>query len=168
MKRRELLILVLVLGIAAGMRLIALDQAPPGMLPQEAIIGNAAVALHETGSMPDGFGRDVPFVHLQAFAVSLFGASPEALRVLPAVLGLLTILGTYLLARRLFDQWQIAAISAFLMAVGFWPVHMSRIAVGAPVLAAFTAVWGFYSFYKGVETHRLWYWGLAGAFLGRA
>lgn len=169
MKRAELLVLLLILAIAAGFRLYDLDSTPPGLYPDEAMNGTNAVQALESGRYsvfyPDNNGREGLFINLQAVSVHFFGNQAWSLRLVSALVGILTVLGTYLLARRLFDNWELAAIAAFLMATGFWHVNFSRIGFRA-IMAPLFAVWGLYYLYTGLRTNRLWHWLLAGLWLG--
>jgi hypothetical protein len=80
-------------------------------------------------------------------------------------MGTLTVAGLYLLMRRMFDDWRLAALAAFFMATGFWHVNFSRIGFRA-IMAPLCAVWGLYYLYKGIETNRLSSWALAGLIFG--
>ena len=167
--RREWFVLALILVVAAGFRFWALDSAPPGLYPDEAMNGNNALEVLHSGN-PDVFypqnnGREGLYANLQAISISLFGNTPFALRVVSALMGLLTVLGTYLLTRRLFDNWGIAALAAFLMAIGFWHVNFSRIGFRA-IMAPMFGVWSFYYLAQALRTGRHWHWLLAGALLG--
>jgi 4-amino-4-deoxy-L-arabinose transferase-like glycosyltransferase len=169
MKRTEIVVLLIVMAIAVGFRLTNLSSAPPGLYPDEAMNGNNALQALRTGDYkvfyPENNGREGLFINLQAASIAALGNTPYALRLVSALIGILTVLGTYLLARRMFDDWRLAAIAAFLIATGFWHVNFSRIGFRA-IMAPFFAVWGFYYLYKGIETHRLWHWALAGICFG--
>lgn len=168
-KRTEIVVLLLILATAIGFRFVGLATTPPGLYPDEAMNGNNALNAIRTGDYkifyPENNGREGLFINLQSVAIRIFGNTPFALRSVSALIGVLTVLGVYLLARRMFDDWRLAAMAAFLMATGFWHVNFSRIGFRA-ILSACTAVWGFYYLYKGIETHRLWHWGLAGLWFG--
>jgi 4-amino-4-deoxy-L-arabinose transferase-like glycosyltransferase len=169
MKRTEIVVLLIVMAVAVGFRLYGLSWAPPGLYPDEAMNGNNALTALRTGEFktfyPENNGREGLFINLQAVSVSVLGNTPYALRVVSALVGILTVLGVYLLMRRMFDDWRLAAIAAFLMAIGFWHVNFSRIGFRA-IMGPFFSVWGFYYMYKGIETHRLWHWALAGIAFG--
>lgn len=169
MKRSELAVLLLVMVLAAGFRFYGLSWAPPGLYPDEAMNGNNALRVLETGRpavfYPENNGREGLFINIQALSVQAFGNTPWALRAVSALFGTLTVLGTYLLTRRLFNNPGIAALAAVLMAVGFWHVNFSRIGFRA-IMAPLFAVWSLYYLYTALTSHRLWHWGLAGAFMG--
>ncbi|HXV26602.1 MAG TPA: glycosyltransferase family 39 protein [Candidatus Paceibacterota bacterium] len=167
--RTEALVLLVVMAVAVGFRFWALDRVPPGLYPDEAMNGNDAVAAAESGEYrmfyPDNNGREGLFINLQSLAVRWFGPEPGSLRGVSALMGVLTVLGTYLLTRRLFNNWGLAALAAFLLAVGFWHVNFSRIGFRA-VMSPMFAVWSFYYLYTALQTNRLWHWGVAGALMG--
>ena len=169
MKRTELVVFLTIMAIAIAMRLYGLSWAPPGLYPDEAMNGNNALEASRTGDYklfyPENNGREGLFINIQALSIQALGNTPYALRVVSAVMGILTVLGTYLLARRMFDDWRLAAIAAFLIATGFWHVNFSRIGFRA-IMAPLLSVWGFYYMYKGIETNRLWNWALAGLWFG--
>lgn len=169
MKRTELIVLVIVMTVAAGFRLVGLDSAPPGLYPDEAMVGTEAQQAWRTKEFkvfyPYNNGEEGLYANLVSLSVAAFGNTAFAIRLTSAIIGILTVLGTYFLARQLFDNWQLAAMAAFLMATGFWHVNFSRIGFRA-ILSPLMAVWAFYFLFKGLRTHRLWHWALAGLFLG--
>ena len=154
--RREVLIVILIVSIAAFFRLYKLDTYPPGLYPDEAMNGNNALHAIETGDYkifyPENNGREGLFMNLQSLSIRAFGNTPFALRFVSAIFGTLTVLGLYLLARRLFN-WEIAAMASFLMAVSFWHVVFSRIGFRA-IMAPMFIVWGLYFLWKGLATTR--------------
>ena len=155
MKRGELLLIICILAIAAGVRLYHIETVP-GLHAAEAAQGVAIIT---------GQASDTVFSRLQSWSIDLVGTTAMALRLPAVIAGILTVLGVYLLARRLYDNREIAALAALLTAAGFWHITLSRVGM-ATAMPAFWATWGFYYLYKGIETHRLWHWGLAGALLG--
>lgn len=78
--------------------------------------------------------------------------------------GFFTVLGTYFLAKRLFN-WQIAAMASFLLAVSSWHTLYSQIGSGV-VAAPFFLVWGLYFFWRGKTSLRLIDFAISGAFIG--
>jgi 4-amino-4-deoxy-L-arabinose transferase-like glycosyltransferase len=70
----------------------------------------------------------------------------------------------YFLTKRLFN-WQIAAISSFLLAISFWHVNFSRIAF-AGILTPLCLVWGFYFFWRGLSSSRVRDFAISGIFWG--
>jgi 4-amino-4-deoxy-L-arabinose transferase-like glycosyltransferase len=145
----EISLLVAILAVAAFLRLTQLDRVPPGMTHDEAAFG-AEAEMILAGERPTyfalGYGHEPLYAYLVALAFSLLGRTLSAIRVTSAVCGLLVVLGTYLLARRLFGAYS-ALISAAWMAVAFWPLSLSRQALRAVTLPmlwlpAAWAMWG--------------------------
>lgn len=147
-----------VLTVAAGFRFIALENIPPGMLPAEALNGTRTLEATHTDDTE-------LFTSLLSLSVGTFGNTVSALRVVSAAIGVLTVLGLYLLARLLFNNIGIATLSALLMAMGFWHILFSRLALREILIPA-VAVWALYYLYMALRSNRLWHWGLAGALFG--
>ena len=86
--------------------------------------------------------------------------------ILPLLIGILTIIGLYLLTKQLFE-WRLAAIASYLMAISFWHVNFSRTELSA-VLVPFILVYAFYFIWKGLKNSRTAYFVVAGIFGGLA
>jgi len=101
MKGRLILILLIILIIAAFFRLWQLDKIPPGLYPDEAINGNEAISNPGKVFYPENNGREGLFINLIALSFSIFGVSIWALKIVPAIIGILTVFGLYLLTKEL-------------------------------------------------------------------
>jgi len=161
-------IIFLILAVAVFFRLYKIDSAPPGLYPDEAMNGNNAIQTLETGGFkvfyPENNGREGLFINLQALSLKIFGYHIWSLRVVSAIAGILTVLGLYLLVSRLFN-WQIAALSSYLLAIGFWHINFSRMGFRA-IMAPLVLVWGMYFLWRGLSSGRLWNFGLSAALWG--
>jgi len=141
------LTLIVILLIGALLRFVEIGDLPPGIYRDEAYNGLDALAVLE-GHTPLFFeannGREPLFVYLLTLPLALLGASPFALRLVPAVVGTLTIPAVYWLARELSSPLE-GLIAAFLAATTVWSVNLSRVAVRAvimvPILAISLALW---------------------------
>lgn len=219
--------LLLVLVIAAVLRIWQLDSLPPGLYHDEAYNGLDALSLTQGRSFPQfyegweqyaaeahgdqpaeqtrwpvffegNYGREPLHIYLMAAAIKLLGPNVLAIRIVPAIAGIIAVLTTYLAAhelgmrqgesragheqqtkaieRLLLDPPLIAALA---MAILFPAVHFSRFGVRAMLfvpLATLTVVF----FWRGInETGEARsgilaklpisaYFVLAGAFLGLA
>lgn len=172
---------VAILGItalAAGLRFWRLGDIPPGLYHDEAFNGlDALRVLH--GERPIYFaanrGREPFFIYLIAVAVNLFGRTPGGLRLAAAVCGTLTIPATFLMARVWFDQQRsdrgiesnqrVALLSAAIMAITLWHVHLSRVgfrAVTLPLVTALVLWFGARAFYVSRPTD----WVISGLLYG--
>ncbi len=161
-------IILLILAVAVFFRLYKIDSAPPGLFPDEAMNGNNAIQTIETGQYkafyPENNGREGLFIGLQALSLKVFGYHIWSLRIVSAIAGILTVLGLFLLVSRLFN-WQIAALSSYLLAIGFWHVNFSRMGFRA-IMAPLLLVWGMYFLWRGLSSGRLWNFGLSAVFWG--
>lgn len=151
MGKKTVILLFLILFAAAFFRLWNLKGAPPGLYPDEAMNGNNAREALDTGEWrifyPENNGREGLFINIQALSVKIFGNEPWALRLVSAIFGILTVLGTFLLTKELFNKNSIALLAAFFIATSFWHVNFSRISFRA-IMAPFFLVWSFYFLWK--------------------
>lgn len=148
-----LLCIGLIMVIAAFLRFYELNTIPPGLYPDVAMNGNNAIETLETRDpqifYPENNGREGLFIMLDAGIIALFGNELWALRLMGAIFGILTVLGTYLLAKELFRDENnakaeiIALIAAFFLATSFWHINFSRIGFRA-IMAPFFLTYGFY------------------------
>ena len=114
---------------AVFLRFYQLGQLPPGLYRDEAFNGlDALNVLDGQHSLyfPDNNGREPLYIYLTAAAVAVFGRSAMAVRFMAALIGSLTTLVTYKLAKVWFGQ-RVGLLSAWLWAITLWPVHLSRI-----------------------------------------
>jgi 4-amino-4-deoxy-L-arabinose transferase-like glycosyltransferase len=155
--------------LAGALRLLALNQMPPGLYHDEAFNGLDALRVL-SGQTPLYFssnhGREPLFIYLIAATVGLLGRSPGAVRLAAAICGTLTIPATYLMARSWFDR-RVALLSAALLSVTLWHIHLSRVgfrAVTLPLFAALTlALLG-----QALQERGWWRWLLSGLVYGGA
>ncbi len=147
--KEEILILIGILIIASFFRLWQLGTIPPGLYPDEAI--NANQAALEPGKIfyPENNGREGLYINLLSLSFNLFGVSIFSARLVSALIGILTVLGIYLLCKQLFAKARvIPLLAAFFLAVCFWHVNFSRILFRA-ILVPFFLIYGFYFLFKG-------------------
>lgn len=157
--QKTLWLLLAILALAAFFRFYNLADVPPGLYPDVAINGNDALRALKTGDFklfyPENNGREGLFINLIAFSFWLFGASVWAIKIVPAVFGLLTVLGVYFLTKQLFSYLNarhaqtIALLAAFFISISFWHVNFSRLGFRA-IAVPFFLVWSFYFLFKGL------------------
>jgi 4-amino-4-deoxy-L-arabinose transferase-like glycosyltransferase len=128
--------------LAAALRVFALGEIPPGLYHDEAFNGLDALDIL-TGQWPlyfaANYGREPLFIYLIAATVGLLGRTPGALRLAAAVCGTLTIPATYLMTRAWFNR-RVSVLSATILAITLWHVHLSRIGFRAIMLPLTTAL----------------------------
>ncbi len=179
-KRIEYCLVGLIVILGIFFRFHDLRSVPPGLYPDEAMNGTNAQEANSTGEYklfyPENNGREGLFINLQALSIKTFGNEPWALRLVSAIIGSLTILGIWLLAKELFIQsptlWGyalspslVALVSSFFLATSYWHLNFSRIgfrAIMVPLLMSF----GFYWLLKAFRTGYLSSAILGGLILG--
>ena len=159
--------MLVVTGLAAGLRLYRLGQWPPGFYRDEAYNGLDALGVlsgNHSLFFSANNGREPLFIYLVALSVALFGPTVYAVRLPAAVVGALATWPTYLLGRDWFGRVA-GLLAAFLWAVTFWPVHLGRIGLRVGLLAPLLAL----AFWLGTQAyrrHRAGLWLVAGAVYG--
>ena len=112
----QTLILVLILLLAAGLRLYNLDHLPPSLYWEEAALGYDAFSILQTGK--DHHGNSLPLVAFESFGdwkpsgyfyalvpvEAVLGLTPLAVRLPSALAGILTVLGVWALARLMVKE----------------------------------------------------------------
>ncbi|MGD1992394.1 MAG: glycosyltransferase family 39 protein [Anaerolineae bacterium] len=141
-RQRFLWGMVGVLLVAAALRLLAFGQVPPGLYHDEAYHGLDALEVLQ-GDLalyfPANNGREPIFIYLVTLMTGLLGASPFAVRLAAFPVGLLTVAAMATMARVLFSR-RVGLLSAAVLAVTLWHVHLSRVAFRAVLLPLFTAL----------------------------
>lgn len=171
--KKTLIILLIILAIASFFRLWQLDSIPPGLYPDEAMNANDAFEAFQTKDFkvfyPENNGREGLFINLIAFSFFIFGASIWAIRIVPAIIGIITVLGLYLLVKELFRKSKsselIALASSFFLATSFWHINFSRIGFRA-IMTPFVLVFSLYFLFKGFRTKKILNFIIAGIIFG--
>jgi 4-amino-4-deoxy-L-arabinose transferase-like glycosyltransferase len=153
---REAISLLLVILVAALVRLIALDLVPPRYFADEARLGMFLLWSYRSG-VPDLFtlgwnAWPVLGITVQGAFVPLFGMSIATLRLASAVIGTLSVLTTYLLARELFTP-RVALLAAFSLAIGRTAVEFSRLGICHIQVALFETL-AFFFWWRAIRTGR--------------
>lgn len=168
MKNKAWIFLIIVLVVASFFRLWQLDLIPPGLYPDVAINGNDALETLKSGQFkvfyPENNGREGLFIWLTALSFSVFGVSAWSIKIVAALIGILTVLGLYLLARELFNK-NVALLSSFFLTVSFWHTDFSRIGFRG-ILVPFVLTFAFYFLFRGFRIQKAWNFIIAGIFLG--
>ena len=104
---KSVVLLALIVALAIFLRFYRLNDFPPGLWVDVALNGNDALSSLQTGEFklfypPENYGREGLMIWLDALSMACFGISALSLKIPAGVFGSLTVLGVYLLARRLF------------------------------------------------------------------
>ena len=204
------LLLLTITLLAVFLRLYRLDALPPGLYHDEAYNGLDALALlrgedrplffevweqlafaEQVEAMPHGrfpvffvgnYGREPLFYYLLALSLAVAGARPLAIRLVPALSGVLVVLAVYWLARELLAGnvlaispkspagrdargRRVALLAALNVAIWYWLLHFSRFGI-RPMLLALVAALAFACLARGLRTGRRIAWAAAGFWLG--
>jgi 4-amino-4-deoxy-L-arabinose transferase-like glycosyltransferase len=204
--------LIIILLLAAGLRLWQLGEMPPGLYHDEAYNGLDALSLMQGKQFPQfyegwelyyldahgdtpptptrrpvffegNYGREPLHIYLMALSIRLFGPTPFAVRLVPALAGVLAVLTTYLAAtvivprQKPADNCQLSTVNyqfvpllaAFFLAIIYPAVHFSRFGI-RPMLFLPLATLAIYCFWRGVDegrSQRTWPWfAVTGFFIG--
>lgn len=143
------LILVVIIALAAFLRLYLLGRVPPSPDWDEAALGYNAYSIMKTGR--DEYGKFLPLIlrsfddykpaiyaYLAIPAIKVFGLNTFAVRLPAAIIGTLAVLLTYFLVKELFSNSPFlsaqagairnALITSFLLAISPWHLQFSRVA----------------------------------------
>lgn len=197
--------LLATLLVATGLRFWQLAELPPGLYHDEAYNGLDALSLLSGETFPrfyegwelyaqdahaerppvptkrpvffeGNFGREPLHVYLMALSIWLAGATPFAIRAVPAAAGVLAVLTTYLAAGALIppssrNSWTgilTPLLAALTLAILYPAVHFSRFGIRAMLFVpcATLAVYAFWRGWRAVGKGA-WLWlGVAGFFIG--
>ena len=131
-----------ILLLAAALRFHKLDSIPPGMTHDEGSIGFFVKQVAEnTGfriDAPYGYANEPLTKYSAALMFWLLGARDWTLRAHQAFWGLTAVLFGYLWVRRAFSV-PIGVGTAALLAVAYWPMSTSRMALNSNPLPGLTA-----------------------------
>ena len=147
--------LALILIVAGLLRLLRLGN-PFATLPSS-VLNQVSAELRL--SLSDPRGLHAPFVLFQNGLVLLFGPTPFATLLPTAILGTLTVLMIYLLAKEIMRQQDVrgagvvALLAALLAATSQWHVSLSRSGMEV-VLLPLLLVTAVYALLRGLRTHR--------------
>jgi 4-amino-4-deoxy-L-arabinose transferase-like glycosyltransferase len=172
--KKSILFLILILAIALFFRFYKLSLIPPGLYPDVAINGNEAFFSLKNKDFKvfysENYGREGLMMWLIALSFKILGVSVFSIRVVSAIIGVLTVLGLYLLIKELFHQEKnfrekVALFSSFFLAVSFWHTNFSRIGFRV-ILLPLVLVFSFYFLFKAFRKKSIFDSILAGIFFG--
>ena len=154
MKIKPALLVYCFVLIGAFLRVHRLAEFPPALFWDEGYDGFDALRIAQNFVHSIFFegnnGREPLTIYLQAIGILLWGALPWTLRIIPAIIGIVTIPITYRLGAEIFEGDArakiIGVLAAGMLAVSFWHVDLSRLSlrvISFPLFNALT-VWLFW------------------------
>jgi 4-amino-4-deoxy-L-arabinose transferase-like glycosyltransferase len=129
--KKQLIVWVLIMLLASFLRLYRLDELPPGLCMDTAYTGTGAIRILQ-GEYPIFFeaswgGNIEPmYVYVLAAFFFLLGMTPFVLKLVSAILGIITVPMLYLFTRELLGSKGIALLASFWLAVSYWHLTYSR------------------------------------------
>ncbi len=159
-------ILAGIIILAVAFRFYQLNVLPPGLHPDEAANGLDIFKIlqnHDLRVIYNTNGpREALFFYFQAIFVVILGNTILALRVAPAIFGVLAVIFVYLYTKDWFGR-RTALLAAFLMAVNPWVNTVSRDGFRASMVPLMIAMVAFFGG-RAYKTNKTWYFVLAAFF----
>lgn len=165
--RTELLVLLVIVILGAALRFYKLGEIPRVLDGDEGRVGLAAQetalgVLANPFALWDNFGA--LYLQLINACLRVFGPTPFALRLMPAIGGILAIPSVYLLGRQIGGP-RVAFIVAFLIATSHTHINFSRVASVAYIHGTWLAPLELYLLLSGLEQRSAWRTALSGVIL---
>lgn len=149
-------LLVGVMALAIAFRFYQIMAMPGGLFPDEAANGLDINSMQQGDLQPfyeRGNGREALFFYMLWGSVEMFGKGPWQHHIVSAGVGVLAVLGCFLLTRKMFQflsretdgelaakrATNLALLASFFMAVSSWHVVLSRTAFRATLIPLFSA-----------------------------
>lgn len=156
-----------IIFVAAALRLWQLGVVPPSPDWDEAALGYNAYSILNTGR--DEYGTSFPlslrsyddykpplYMYLTVPSVALFGLNTWSVRLPSAVMGILAVVGTYVLVFEMTKSRRLSLLASLLLAISPWHIQFSRIAFEANVGVTLN-IWAIALFLKGLrQKQALW------------
>lgn len=160
----------LILLLAFFLRAFRVTEIPPSLNWDEVSIGYNAYSISKTGR--DEWNRSFP-VHFKSYGeyklpaqiyasvpgVAIFGLNELGVRITPVVYGTLTVLFLFFLAKAIFQSNLVGLLSAFLLAISPWHIHLTR----ASFESSFSVMWvvlGMWFLVKGFKDPNWLVWSM--------
>lgn len=159
------IILATIIVLAVIFRFYQLNTLPPGLHPDEAANGLDIFRILENQDLRVIYNTNGPreslFFFFQAIFVKILGNTILALRMAPAIFGVLAVVMVYLYTKDWFGR-RTALIASFIMAVNPWVVTISRDGFRASMVPLMIALVAFFAG-RAYKTKKMWYFIAAGA-----
>ncbi len=170
MRFKNLLPVIALLILAAGLRIWQIDRVPPGLHHDEVINGqiveNEIFAGHPSIFYSTD-GREGLFHLTLAATLRFVGYNPPGWRLAGFAWGLIGLAAIYALAKRLLDR-RVALITLAFAATSFWSIYEGRAATRSVSLIAVSALaaWAFFRAWQQPDRSGRRRWLIAGGLTG--
>ncbi|MFW5703132.1 MAG: ArnT family glycosyltransferase [Candidatus Dojkabacteria bacterium] len=126
----ELLLLLVIIGIAVFLRFWQINSFPPGLYADVAANGLDGLNLLRDGDFrivyPRNAGREGMYYWYLALVMAVLGTNYVVNYIATGIAGVLTVLANYIFARKMFGRF-VALASSFFLATSFFHMHYSRL-----------------------------------------
>lgn len=159
MPYRDILLLLFILLLGTALRLYGQAEMASMLHSDEAYYGLDAVSLIENPRLqvyfPANTGREGIWMHLLSPMIAGIGATPFAMRITSALVGILSIATAYRLGREMLGK-DAAIWVAGTLAVVYWHVQLSHIGFRVITLPIFGAL-AFACLFRAHRLNRVWW-----------
>ncbi len=162
------LLFLLILLTAVFFRFWSLNDAPPGLYPDEAMNAINATRVQESGDFDvfysENNGREGLYMNITAIAFDICGRNINTLRMVSSFFGVLMVAGIFFFSWVIWG-YKMALLSSYLSAISFWAVNFSRIGFRAIILPAIL-VWSFGFLWLGLKKKKIYFFLISGLIFG--
>lgn len=164
----ELLLLGVILVLGFMLLVYDLEKIPPGMHGDEGEAGMQALAIlqGQVRNIISVGWYDQPLLGFiwPAVSMAIFGDTLFGLRLSSALVGIASLVSTYLLVRLIFGR-RVALLASGLMAIGHWFIALNRLGINytQTTLLETTAL---YFLLRGIRSRKASDWLLSGMLVG--
>lgn len=162
------LLLVGIILIAIFFRFYQLNSLPPGLHPDEAANGLDIFRILQNNDFRVIYNTNGPrealFFYLQAIFVYFMGNTILALRIAPALFGVLSVIAVYFATKEWFNR-RTALIASFFFAISPWVVTIQRDGFRASMVPFFLALLLYFAA-KAYKTNKSIFYVLSAVALG--
>lgn len=161
--RKRLWLGVIILLVAALVRILGMGESPPGLQHDEIFKAEEGIRLIEQGDFrifyPSNQGHEGAFVWFLAVSYAMVGPNILMIKWPALVFGLLTIALLYRFTSVTYG-WLVGTVAAGMATVSFWAIYTSRVGLRAVMLpaVALLVLWGLHRllFPHLNDTRRRW------------
>ncbi|MDH4208183.1 MAG: glycosyltransferase family 39 protein, partial [Anaerolineae bacterium] len=173
-RKREYLVLGLIVLLGAILRLYQLESIPVGLSGDEGADGLGAKRILSGEELPlfitEDFGEEPMHTYLVALSFWLWGTRLWAIRFVSAFVGIVTIPVIYWLSKELLQQQGrsfslVPILSAFFLATSYWHIIYSRAGLEVATLPLFSSALAYF-LWRGIRTGKRWTFIVSGLILG--
>ncbi len=148
MDKKFLILFIIVLVIASFFRIWLINKFPSGLFPDEAANGQDALLIlegHHSPFFERGLGREALYFYLLSISIGLFGIGVWQIHIISALIGILTVVSTWFLAKELFNK-RIAFLTSFFLAISTWHTTLSRTGFRAILVPLLSTLFFYFSY----------------------